>query len=201
MKSCDFMRSYIEIDNIKVSQRIFTAKFCCDYGKCGGACCNKPADFEVVGCYLSDYEAADILHNRKKLMELCDEEDRKIVSENPVEKIGKHFYTALNNKKCVFSCMGAKTCALKTAKEKGLADTGVPASCSLYPIVYEDHGDYEQLTIGDWFDDYCRFGYEKGERENTYMLDFLKSPIIDTLGEDFYDKLKNEQTEYIGNAK
>lgn len=193
------MRCYTEIDGIQVDSKILTAKFCCDYEKCKGACCNQPLPgVELNGGALSDYDAAEILYHRKALSFLCDEEDRQVAMEQPVSKDDEAFYTTLKKDKCVFCSMQKGICVLKIAKDKKIADVDIPLSCQLYPILWEVYPTYERLRIGDIFDEkYCIHGYEKGKRENIYLLDFLKVPLIRGLGEEFYSKLKDLQKDFL----
>lgn len=188
----------IKIDNILVDDKVFTTKFSCDYEKCKGACCNKPVPgVELLGGALSEYDAAEILLHRKDISLLCDKEDQDIVCDRPVSKFNNSFYTTLHKDKCVLCNMKKGTCALKIAKYLGVADIDIPLSCQLYPILWEvDTDDVESFTVGDIFSD-CKYGYAKGEKENTYLIDFLKVPIIRGLGENFYNKLKEEQAKRI----
>lgn len=64
--------TYVEIDGIQVDSKIFRVKFCCDYEKCKGACCNQPLPgVELNGGALSDYDAAEILYHRRALSLYC----------------------------------------------------------------------------------------------------------------------------------
>lgn len=157
--------TYVEIDGIQVDSKIFTVKFCCDYEKCKGACCNQPLPgVELNGGALSDYDAAEILYHRRALSFLCDENDRQVAVEQPVYKDEGTFYTTLKKDKCVFCSMQKGTCALKIAKDKKIADVDIPLSCQLYPILWEVYPTYERLRVGDIFDEkYCVHGYEKGK--------------------------------------
>lgn len=38
---------------------------------------------------------------------------------------------------------------------------------------------------------------QKGKRENIYLLDFLKIPLIRGLGEEFFSKLKEVQKDFL----
>ena len=191
--------NYIQVGNVKVDPKIFGAKFCCDYDKCKGACCSQPIqDVELNGGVLTDREAAEILYQRTSLSFLCDERDRGVAYQRPVNKDGGYFYTTLREEKCVFCSLEKGTCVLKLAHEKEVADIDIPLSCSLYPLVWEQHSGYSTLEIGDLFDkDYCMHGYIKGKREGVFLLDFLRKPLIRAFGLPFYDLLKREQDNFL----
>lgn len=192
------MKCYIEINNIRVESKIFVAKFCCDYDKCKGACCNQPlSDVELLGGAVSDYDAAEILLHRKALSLLCDEDDQQVALEQPISKYDGQFYTTLKKDKCVFCSLQRETCMLKVAKEMRVADIDIPLSCQLYPLLWEIYPTFERLCIGDTFDKYCTYGYKKGTRENVFLLDFLRVPLIRGFGEDFYAKLKEIQKDFL----
>ena len=192
------MRCYTEIDGVQVDSKIFTSMFCCDYLVCKGACCHQPMpDEDLTGGELLDSEASDILFYRKDLAQLCERGDALVVEQTPVAKYGGTFYTNLRKDKCVFCNMEAGTCVLKIAKERGMDALDIPISCQLYPILWEETTTHTRLSIGDTFDSYCKTAYEKGKREKVFLLDFLRIPLIRAFGEDFYDKLKAVQQEFI----
>ena len=189
------MSGSVKVDGIYVDEKILTAKFCCDYEKCKGACCNQPLPgVELNGGALSDYDTAEILYHRRALSTLCDAEDRETAIEQPVSKDGGTFYTTLHNEKCVFCSLKQGTCVLKIAKEKHIADIDIPLSCQLYPILWVEYPTYEALKLGDLYDaEYCIYAYEKGKREGIFLIDFLKDAIIRAFGKSFFYKLKERQ--------
>lgn len=192
------MRCFTEIEGVKVENKIFTAKFICDYEVCKGYCCNGAvSDVELNGGFLSDYEAAEIQYKRKEIMQFCDKSDRGIIEDSPVQKYGNEFFTSLNQDRCVFSCTRVGGCALKVTKEKGITDVGIPLSCHLYPLSWEVRDSEDYLILDDVFGDACKCGYEKGKREGVYLIDFLKDAIIRAFGEKFYTELKEVQQDYL----
>lgn len=192
------MKCYTEIDRVRVDHKIFTKRFCCDYEKCKGACCYRHIPgVELNGGELSDYEAAEILLHRKEICGLCDKDVQQIAEDFPVTKYEEIFYTTLRKEKCVFSSMCRGTCILKTAKDKKIGDIDIPLSCQLYPIVWEVYPTYECLRVENIYAEICACGYEKGKRENVFLLDFMKVPLIRGLGEEFYSKLKELQKEFL----
>lgn len=190
--------AYRKVGNLYVEDKIFSTKFCCDYEKCGGACCNQPLhNVELLGGDLSDYEAADILFHRKALSLLCDNEDQHISVENPVTKCNGHFYTTLKKDRCVFCSEARKMCVLKTAKKLGIGNVDIPLSCHLYPIVLGVLPHCKRLSIGHTFDDYCAHAYQKGERDGVFLIDFLRASLIKGFGKSFYSKLKELQKDFL----
>ena len=64
-----------------------------------------------------------------------------------------------------------------------------PASCSLYPIrVTKLTGGGLALNVHHW--DICKPAFEKGRKEGVRVYEFLKKPLIDNYGEDFYSALE-----------
>lgn len=186
--------SFIEINGIEVESRILTTKFACDYGVCRGGCCYASVPGESLnGGALSAYDAAEILLRRRELAPMCDPDVTDIVKETPVTKDMDCFYTTLCGDKCVLVSMTRGECALKTSQREGVTDIGIPLSCQLYPLLWEVGEQCDRLVIGDVFGDLCNCGYERGEREGIYIIDFLKDAIIRGFGEEFYSELKKAQ--------
>ena len=158
--------TYVEIDGIQIDSKIFTAKFCCDYEKCKGACCYQHIPgVELNGGALSDYDAAEILYHRRALSLLCDKDDQQVALEQPVSKDGGNFYTTLRKEKCVFSSMCKGTCVLKIAKDNKIADIDIPLSCQLYPIVWEVYPTYERLRVENIYDEILKASQALDEAE------------------------------------
>lgn len=190
--------NFIEINGVKVESRILTTKFACDYEVCRGCCCHKPLPGVALnGGALSDYDAAEILLKRKELSELCDDEDKDIVADRPVSKYDGDFYTTICKDKCVLSSMKLGGCVLKLSEQRKVTDIGIPLSCQLYPLLWEVRGSDDYLVLGNVFGDWCDCGYKRGEREETYIIDFLKDAIVRGFGEEFYSKLKEAQKDIL----
>ena len=63
-----------------------------------------------------------------------------------------------------------------------------PASCRLYPIrVTKLTGGSLALNLHRW--DICKCAFEKGRREGIRVYQFLKKPLTDCFGADFYEAL------------
>ena len=69
-----------------------------------------------------------------------------------------------------------------------LAGCRKPVSCSLYPIrVTKLTGGGLALNLHRWH--ICKDAFEKGKREGIRVYQFLRGPLTDRFGADFYEAL------------
>lgn len=175
------------LKGITIDKDVLTTKFACDYSVCKGACCHIPSDVEgFEGCEITEEEEKFIRKNKKLLAELVTGEGHELVLTKPTYRHnGERFVSLMKGGQCCLECNGH--CVLGTAKYKGLLDYGNPIACGLYPLVLE----VNHLSVGHYYDELgcCKCGYEKGTRDNIYLVEFCKDSIIKALGEDFYKEL------------
>ena len=63
-----------------------------------------------------------------------------------------------------------------------------PVSCSLYPVrVTRFKGGGMALNLHRW--DICKRAFEKGRLEGVRAYQFLRRPLTDAFGEEFYEAL------------
>ncbi|MCR5407839.1 MAG: DUF3109 family protein [Bacteroidales bacterium] len=181
----------IEIGDILVSEDVVTEFFACDYPVCKGCCCiigdsGAPlkeeelepleAAYDVFSPLMS--EAGRVAVDAKGFFETDREGD--IVT--PVVP---------GREECAYCRIdkdGNCTCAIETQYLKGLCSFRKPVSCSLYPIRVVDLGGGRLgLNLHRWH--ICRDAYEKGRREGIHVYEFLRGPLTDAFGADFYSAL------------
>lgn len=191
----------IRIQDILVDEKVFTTKFSCDYAVCQGACCWKGLEgVDTVGGALLDEEGEELIDKQKALLDFVPECYKDTVKKSPVESICNRYVTPLKEGSCVYCDKTAKTCALKPAFAAGVLSFDIPVHCHLYPLASELNEDGEHvLSVSDLWDDFCKEGYAKGERENTPIIHFCKEALLRMYGEEFYDALEQKRLEYDSN--
>lgn len=191
MKERDF-GTIVEIGDILVSEDVILEYFACDYKTCKGACC-------IVGesgAPLSEEETEALERNYPAFSPLMTQRGRDSVEAKGFFEIDRDgdIVTPLSgdSEECAFchfredgSCM----CSIERQFEKGLSTFRKPISCSLYPIrVVELGGGRKGLNLHRW--DICRCAYEKGLRDGIRVYQFLRGPLTEAFGADFYDALE-----------
>ena len=195
------MKKWINVDGVLVEAKIFKTKFSCNYEDCHGACCNAPIDEPLNGGELTKEEAHEIFSEKDSLAEYCDPEEKDLAINKPIYSSDGIYYTSLKGDKCVFCNMRCKTCALKMAQTDKKISFGIPLSCALYPLgireVPYQRKRQKVIELWDIFERYCVSSYEKGERENIPIIQFLEEPLKRAFGEMFYQKLWNIQLQHL----
>ncbi len=99
-------------------------------------------------------------------------------------------YEVPGSEECAFCHFedGSCFCSIERQFGKGLSSFKKPISCSLYPIRVVDLGGGRcGLNLHRW--DICKEAYEKGRREGIRVYEFLRGPLTDAFGEEFYSAL------------
>lgn len=175
----------VQIGDILVSEDVVTEYFACDYGKCRGACCiigdsGAPMEEDETDLVEREYpEFKDLMRpqgreaaEKKGFFEI--DRDGDIVTPL-VEGSCECAY-------CHFGLDGECLCAIEM---RGLKK---PVSCSLYPIrVTRLTGGGLALNLHRW--EICVDAFEKGRREHIRVYEFLRKPLTERFGEEFYEAL------------
>lgn len=185
----------IEIDGKIISTEIFRRKFVCDITKCKGTCCydgDSGAPLEedelprleevmpAVEPYLSGEEMAEI--GRQGLW--------------VIDSDGDYVTPIIRGCECVYSNHeqdGTWTCAIEKAFRDGKTKWRKPISCYLYPIRVSKLRRGEALNFHEW--EVCRPAMELGEQAGVSVFRFLRGPLIEKYGEEFYRELEQVEDE------
>ena len=181
----------VQIGDILVSEEVVLEYFACDYEKCKGVCCiegdcGAPLEEAELPLLERDYAAFAPLMRAcgrdavadKGFFELDIEGD--IVT--PVTARDKdcaytHYDTDGNCLCAIEKCFFAGGCAFRK-----------PQSCRLYPIrITKLTGGGLAFNLHRW--GICKDAFEKGRLEGIRVYQFLKEPLTELFGEEFYRDL------------
>lgn len=183
--------SIVRIGDCLIDSDILTEYFCCDYGRCKGCCC-------VIGdsgAPLLECELPALEKNYPVFSPVMSEAGRKVVENGELFEIDRDgdLVTPLvpGSEECAYCVKDAEgncLCAIEKQWNDGKGDFIKPISCRLYPIrVSLMSNGLKALKLHRW--DICRDAYVKGRREGIRVYQFLRAPIEQFFGEDFYQML------------
>jgi hypothetical protein len=178
----------LRIDNTIFSFDILEKKFRCNLPLCCGNCClygDSGAPLSVsetlileeiwteVKPYLRPEGVAAIEENGRSIMDF---ENERVT---PLIKNKECAYTIINDN--IFMC------GIEKAWSDGKINFKKPLSCHLFPARIKYYSDfravnYEELSI-------CSSGRSTGTEEGVYLYEFLREPLIRSLGEELYKEL------------
>lgn len=183
----------IQIGDILVSEDVVAEFFCCDYAVCRGACCIEGDS----GAPLEEDEPIRLERNFPEFSKLMSPQGRRAVDKKGFFEIDPEgdMVTPLaeESSECAFCHFGPSGECLCAIEKCGLKK---PVSCSLYPVrVTKLTGGGIALNLHRW--NICASAFEKGRKEHIRAYWFLKKPLAENFGEDFYDALE-AAAEHLG---
>lgn len=179
----------LQIQDTLVSLDLAERFFCCDLDSCLGECC-------IEG----DAGAPITEEEYKKLKEVLpvvwDEllpAARERIEEAGVGYIdeeGDLVTQIVDGRNCVFTTYapgGMCHCAIEKAYREGRCDFRKPISCYLYPLRLTRYPSFTAVNYHRW--KICRCAEVLGRREGIRLYQFLRQPLIDRFGQEWYDEL------------
>ena len=184
--------TFIEIGDILVSEDVVLEYFACDYAACKGCCCI----IGDSGAPLEESELEPLEQYYDTYAPLMTEAGRAAVAEKgffEIDRDGDIVTPVVPGREecayCHFDDQGNCFCAIERQFCKGVIPFRKPISCSLYPIrVVELGGGRVGLNLHRWH--ICKDAYEKGRREGIRVYEFLRGPLIEAFGQEFYSALE-----------
>ena len=175
----------IQIGDILVSEDVVSEYFCCDYGVCRGACCiegdaGAPLDESELPALERDFPAYS---------------PQMLPAGRDAVVLNGFFEIDPEGDMVTPLVCGSAACAFASFAEDGSCLCAIekagcrkPASCSLYPVRIKKFSNGGiGLNLHKW--DICKCAFEKGRREGIRAYQFLKKPLTDVFGEEFYEAL------------
>ncbi|MBQ0114422.1 MAG: DUF3109 family protein [Bacteroidales bacterium] len=178
-----------DIQGTLVSLDFVERFFCCDLDACLGACCIEGD----AGAPLTAEESEKI---KEILPEIWDDllpRARDEIKENGVSYIdqeGELVTSIIEGKNCVFTCYepgGLCSCAIEKAYRAGKIDFRKPISCYLYPARVKNFPSFKAVNYDRW--KICKCAEVLGRKKGIRVYQFLKQPLIDRFGQEWYDEL------------
>ena len=182
----------IQIGDFLVSSEIVTECFSCDYETCKGACC-------IVGD-----SGAPLLEEELPVLEKEYEAYKPFMRAEGVSRIEETGFFEIDrdgdlvtpllgdSEECAYTLFedgGNCLCAIERACLIGSCKFKKPISCRLYPIrASRLSGGLTALNLHRW--NICKCAFEKGRREGVRVYEFLRGPLIDAYGAEFYEALE-----------
>lgn len=176
-----------KVKNTILSDDIATAKFACDLPRCKGACC-------VVGDAGAPVskEEIPVLHKAYKFLkdELMPESVEVAEREGVVIGSAKSGYeiATVNTDECIFVKYDENEvayCSIQKAYFEGRFNWEKPISCHLFPVRLKHIAGFDYANF-EYVPKLCSAACEKAEKENVYLAEFLKKPLVRRYGPDWF---------------
>ena len=187
----------LEIQDTIVSLDLVERYFCCDLKACLGECC-------IEG----DAGAPITEHERELLEKVLPEvwadltpAARSVIEQQGVAYVdeeGDLVTSIVDGGQCVFACFaqgGMCLCAIEKAFREGRVGWRKPESCFLYPVRLKHYKDFTAVNLHRW--KICRCAEVLGRREGLRAYEFLRGPLTERFGTDWYDELALTAREYL----
>ncbi|MCM1021434.1 MAG: DUF3109 family protein [Muribaculum sp.] len=188
----------LQIQNALVSLDFAERYFCCDLNKCLGECCIE-GDAGAPITKEEHEKLKEILPVVKpylttKALEAIEERGVAYVDEE-----GDLVTNIVDGRDCVFTCFeknGMCLCAIEKAYREGkIKDFRKPASCYLYPARLSVYPTFTAVNFHRW--KICKAAEILGRKENIRLYEFLKEPLTEYFGKEWYDELALACKTYI----
>lgn len=191
------MKAMIQIQDTLVSLDVIEQYFCCDFDKCLGACCIEGD----AGAPVSEDEIEELEEAMERVADDLTPAGRRAIDEQGVVSIdceGELGTTIVDGRECAFCTFGPggmTLCALEKAYREGRSRWCKPRSCRLYPVRLKDYGRYIAVNYDRW--KVCRGAETKGRALGLRVYQFLKGPLIERFGEEWYRELSLTAEEWL----
>ena len=186
----------IQIDDKLISEDLFSEEFVCNLAKCKGICCVEGD----AGAPLDEDETKILDEIYPKIKPYLRPEGIQAIEEQGTYTLdfeGDLVTPLVNNAECayvIFDEKGYTKCAIEKAYEDGVIDWQKPISCHLYPIRITEYSNFSAINYHEW--DICSDACTLGKELGVKVYQFLKKPLIQKYGEEFYQTLSEAAEEW-----
>lgn len=179
----------LQIHDTLVSLDLAERFFCCDLDACKGECCIEGdagapitrEEFDRLKGLVGEVDA-DLLPQAR--------EEIKRRGVGYIDEEGDLVTSIIDGRNCVFTCYapgGKCICALEKAFREGRTDFRKPISCYLYPLRITEYPTFTAVNYHRW--KICRPAEKLGRKLGLRLYQFLKEPLTERFGKEWYDEL------------
>lgn len=185
------------IDNILVSDELFSEQFVCDLNKCKGGCCVEGD----CGAPITREEADKIEDVYPEIKHLLSPRAIDLIEEEGAYTFDDEFglvTPVLDGGICAYGYydeQGIVKCSIEKMYREGKIDFKKPVSCHLFPIRVTENDNFEALNY-EPRPGLCKPGCKLGKSLRVPVYQFLKEPLIRKYGETFYEALEATAKQY-----
>ncbi len=187
----------LQIKDTLVSLDLAERFFCCDLDTCLGQCCIEGD----AGAPITEEERLKLEQVLPLIKNDLLPRALKEIEENGVSYVdeeGDLVTSIIDGKNCVFSTYapgGKCLCAIEKAFREGKTDFRKPASCYLYPVRLTSYPTFTAVNYHRW--NICRCAELLGRKNNIRLYKFLKGPLTDYFGKEWYEELEMACDAYL----
>lgn len=191
----------LQIGNTLVSLDLAERFFCCDLDKCLGQCCIEGD----AGAPITESEFKKLEEIVAALKPELLPAAVKVIEEDGVgytDEEGDLVTSIIDGKNCVFTCYAAGgkcLCAIERAYREGRCDFRKPISCYLYPLRLTEYPTFTAVNYHRW--KICRSAEQNGKELRIRLYQFMKEPLIERFGQEWYDELAEACEAYLAEQK
>ncbi len=178
-----------EIGDTLVSHDLAERFFCCNIDACLGACCIEGD----TGAPITQEEYESLKKALPAIWEDLLPRAQEEIKENGVgyiDQTGELVTQIVDGRNCVFSTYrsgGVCICAIEQAYRAGRLNWRKPISCYLYPARIKKKPTFTAVNYDRW--KICKSAEVMGRKQNIRLYQFLKAPLIERFGQQWYDEL------------
>lgn len=192
------------IQEVLVSEEVFSRQFVCHIDKCKGACCWE-GDYgaPIAEDEIDQIKAAYPIVKKHLSDEAINQIDHQGTAPYDKEYGGK-VTPLMDDSSCAFLLkddFGAAVCSFQKAYQAGETDFVKPISCQLYPLRVTSNKDsgFEALNYDEW--DICSAACKLGKELSMPVFRFVKDAIIRKYGAPFYAEMEQIYEDRYGGVK
>ncbi len=163
--------------------------FCCNLDDCKGACCIEGD----AGAPITQEEMQALKDGLPAVWDELSPRARREIEARGVGYIdeeGDLVTSIIDGRDCVFTCYapgGVCLCAFEKLYRQGVIKFRKPMSCYLYPLRITSYPTFTAVNYHRW--KICRSAEKNGRRLGVRLYQFLKDPLTERFGKEWYDEL------------